>query len=100
VDSEIIYSIVGIVIFIIIIVVVLRSDVNDPQKKEKLKKDDILNGYREELRKALEPLKDNKEAKVAKKSKILKKINSELAMNIFFDKDEIREVILKFSKDY
>lgn len=98
-DSEIIYSGVGIVIFIIIIVMTMRSNVVEIVQSKEEKRASIINGYKQELKVALEPLMDDVDARVAKKSELLKKFSNELSLNIFFDKDELREIILELSKE-
>jgi len=98
-DSEIVYSLVGIVIFILIVIFTLRSgSINEVQTKED-KRYQIIGEYKKQLRVALEPLQNDKKAMIAKKSELLKKFSNELAMNIFFDNDEIREIIEDLSKD-
>ena len=97
-DSEIIYSGVGIVIFLIIIVMTMRSNVVEIVQSKEEKRANIINGYKQELKMALEPLMDDVDARVAKKSELLKKFSNELSLNIFFDKDELREIILELSQ--
>ncbi|MDA3907604.1 MAG: hypothetical protein PF437_00810 [Sulfurimonas sp.] len=96
-DSEIIYSALGIVIFIIIVVITMRSNVVEIVQSKEEKRADIINGYKQELKVALDPLEDDEQARVAKKSEMLKKFSGELSLNIFFDKDELREIILELS---
>lgn len=98
-DSEIIYSIVGIVIFIIIVIMTMRSNVVEIVQSKEEKREDIINGYKKELRDALEPFKNDTKARLAKKSEMLQKFNAELSLNIFFDKDELREIILELSQE-
>ena len=98
-DSEIVYSFVGIVIFILIIIFTLRSgSISEVQTKEE-KRYQIIGEYKKQLRTALEPLQNDKKAMMAKKSELLKKFSNELAMNIFFDNDEIREIIQNLSTE-
>jgi len=99
VDSEIIYSGVGIVIFVIIVIMTMRSNVVEIIQSKEEKRADIINGYKQELQVALEPLVDDIDARVAKKRELLKKFNTELSLNIFFDKDELREIILELSQE-
>ena len=96
-DSEIIYSIAGVVIFIIIIFLTLRSDVSQAVQSKEEKRYEIVNGYKKQLNDALFPLKDDKKARVAKKAQMLKRFSDELSLNIFFEKSEIREIILDLS---
>lgn len=98
-DSEIIYSGLGIVIFVIIVVMTMRSNVVEIVQSKEEKRAEIINRYKYELQVALEPLLDDREAMVAKKSELLKKFSHELSLNIFFEKDELREIILELSQE-
>lgn len=92
-DSEIIYSLGGIVIFILIIIFTLRSSPTSRVQSKEQKCQEIIQQYRQQLRSALEPLEADNEAMQAKKSELLKKFSNELSRNIFFDQDEIRDII-------
>jgi len=98
-DSEIIYSIIGILILIFIIIVVFYSNSNKKINSKAMKKDDIINKYKRELHKILLPLKDDKKARMAKKNELLARISNELSRNIFFDNDEIKETILMLANE-
>ena len=98
-DSEIIYSLGGIVIFILIIILTLRSTPPSEIQTKEQKRQEIINEYRQQLRSALDALEDDEEAMVAKKSELLKRFSNELSMNIFFDKEEIRDIIKNLSRD-
>ena len=99
-DAEIIYSLVGIVIFIIIVIVTLRSDsATEIQSKEE-KQYAIIDSYKKQLREALEPLVDDKAARVLKKKELLLIFNNELSTNIFFEQTEIREILSDLSENY
>lgn len=93
-----VYSALGIVIFIIIIIMTMRSNVVEIVKSKEEKKADIIDGYKQELKLALDPLMDDMDARVAKKSELLKKFSDELSLNIFFDKDELKKIILELSQ--
>ena len=98
-DSLVVFSLVGIVVlvFMIIATIYLSSD-KQVQTKEQ-KRQQIISEYKRQLKVALEPLKADKQARLDKKSELLKKFSSELSMNIFFDKSEIRELIQELSKE-
>ena len=96
-DSQILYSLAGIVIFILIIIFTLRSGETDGTQTKEQKKQQIINGYQEELISTLKPL--DGEIMLAKKTELLKKYSDELSRNIFFDKEEIREIIQYLSKN-
>lgn len=98
-DNIIIYSFIAIVILILVIVITLRGANPKEVKTKNQKRAEILDAYKFELQKALAPLKDDKKAKVSKKSSLLKKFSDELSRNIFFDKSEIRDIILELSKE-
>lgn len=97
-DNEIIYSLVGIATLILVIIATLKGDNTQTVKTKQQKRAEILEQYKSELQKALTPLKNNPKAAVTKKTTLLNKFNSELARNIFFDKDEIKGIILELSK--
>lgn len=97
-DSEIIYSALGIVIFIIIIVMTMRTNVVEIVQSKEEKREEIIHGYKQELKVALESLTD-KEDRIAKKSELLKKFSTELSLNIFFDKGELRDIISELSHE-
>jgi len=97
-DSEIIYSIIGIVFLIIVLVMTFRnSSVEVDVKTKAQKREEILNNYKNELHSVLESLENDKQARMAKKSSLLKKYSEELSRNIFFDQSEIKEIILELS---
>ncbi len=98
-DGEIIYSVVGVLLFLIIAYFTLRSEKSQDIQSKEEKRYAIINGYKKELQDALSPLKDDREARVVKKSELLKRFSNELSLNIFFDKSEIREIILDLSVD-
>ncbi len=98
-DMEIIYSLLGIVFLVVVVVFIFRSNkVTNVQTKEQ-KRLSIVSEYKKELQNSLIKLQDNKKARLAKKSELLKKFSNELALNIFFDNNEIREIILELSKE-
>lgn len=96
-DSELIYSVFGIVILVIIIILVLRSKEVAVSRSQEDKKDEIISNYKQKLIDALSGLSGD--ARVLKKKKLLGQISNELALNIYFDEDDIREVILSLSKE-
>ena len=99
-DAEIIYILVGLVLFSIVAVFILRNDSGTKANTKEAKREEILNGYKKELYETLKELKDDKDAKIAKKSELLKRYNEELSLNIFFDKIEIREIIMELAENY
>ena len=67
-------------------------------KPEAVKKDELIQSYRVELLEILEKYEDNKELQFQEKLKFLKRVNYELSMNIFFEKEEARDLIQELSK--
>ena len=66
-------------------------------KSAPVKKEELIQGYKEELLNILEENKDNKELQFQEKIKFLKKVNYELSMNIFFDEIEAKNLIQELS---
>lgn len=66
-------------------------------KPKAVKKDELIQSYRVELLEILEKYEDNKELQFQEKLKFLKRVNHELSMNIFFEKEEARELIQELS---
>ncbi|MCD4668051.1 MAG: hypothetical protein K8R44_05620 [Sulfurimonas sp.] len=98
-DVEMIYSIFGIVGLIMIVIFTFRSDVGKQVQTKEQKRDSIITEYKKELYESLIVLNDDKQARLDKKSKLLKKFSDELSLNIFFDKNEIQDIILELAKD-
>ena len=96
-DIEIIYSLIGIAVLVVVIIFTLKKSPTSNVQTKEGKKQQIINDYKKELREALEPLKNDREVLVRKKSELLKKFSNELALNIFFDKDELRVIISELS---
>ena len=98
-DNTIIFGFTAIFILIIVIIFTLKKTTNTKVQTKDEKRLEIINDYKKQLQDSLTQLKDNKEARIAKKTKLLQKFSKKLALNIFFDKDEIREIILQLSKE-
>ena len=96
-DSETIYTLAGVAIFGVIAYFVLRSDVSKEVQSKDARRYEVINAYKVELREAIEPIKDDKKARIAKKSEMLKKFSDELALNIFFDEMDIKDIITELS---
>jgi len=96
-DSEIIYSIFGIFVFIIIIVLVMRNKEVVISRSQEEKMDEVISNYKNKLQIILGTLEGDK--RVKKKEKLLGQISNELALNIYFDEDDIREAIKELSKE-
>ena len=97
-DSEILYSLFGIVGFILVIYFTLKSTSTKINTKTKAKKkEEIIQEYKQKLDKALEDLSHDKDLRTAKKTQLLQEFSSEFSRNIFFDEEEVRDIITKFS---
>ena len=66
-------------------------------KPKAVKKDELIMAYKLELFEILEKYEDNKELQLQERLKFLKKVNHELSMNIFFEKEEARSLIQELS---
>jgi len=77
---------------------VMRPKITTIVQTKREKREEIIDGYKKQLREVLEVIQDNDE-KTAKKVALLKKFSDELASNIFFDGNEIHEIILELSKE-
>ena len=97
-DNIIVFSFLGILALIFVILATLRGSNTKAVKTKEQKRVEIIATYKLELQKALEPLENNKDARIAKKSSLLKKFSDELSRNIFFDKNEIQEIVLDLAK--
>jgi len=97
-DTEVIFSLFAIAVLIIVIVITFKQTNTNQVRSKANKKIDIINGYKKRLHDELLLLNGEQEAIKNKKSALLKEFNMELSRNIFFDKDEIREVILDLSR--
>ena len=67
-------------------------------KPKAVKKDELIQSYRVELLEILEKYEDNKELQFQEKLKFLKRVNYELSMNIFFEKEELKKFIQELSR--
>lgn len=95
-DGEVLYSIFGIIALVVIGYKVLGSSTSKAKTKLQ-KRAEILEQYKKSLAEALEEFSDDKEGRMKKKSFLLQQYSTELSQNIFFDNDEIREIILELS---
>jgi hypothetical protein len=66
-------------------------------KPQAVKKDELIESYKLELLEILDKYKNNKELQLQEKLKFLKRVNHELSMNIFFEKEEARSLIQELS---
>jgi hypothetical protein len=66
-------------------------------KPQAVKKDELIESYKQQLLEILDKYEDNKDLQFEEKLKFLKKVNHELSMNIFFEKEEARNLIQELS---
>ena len=94
---EYIYALILSAIFTIVYLYFKNNKTNFVKPKA-IKKEELVENYRLELLEILEKYEDNKELQLQEKLKFLKKVNYELSMNIFFEKEEARDLIQELSK--
>ena len=80
-----------------LVFIYFKKNKNVVIKSAPVKKEELIQGYKEELLNILEENKDNKELQSQEKIKFLKKVNYELSMNIFFDEIEAKKLIQELS---
>ncbi|MBU0924575.1 hypothetical protein KKG81_06785 [bacterium] len=66
-------------------------------KPAAVKKDELIQNYKDELLEILEANKQNKELQFQERIKFIKKVNYELSMNVFFDEVEAKDLIKELS---
>jgi flagellar basal body-associated protein FliL len=96
-SDEIIFSIFGIIIILFVMVHTLKANEKKVLKTKEQKKAEIIAQYRLDLKNTLASLENDKQAKMTKKTLMLKQFSDELSRNIFFDNDEIRDIILSLA---
>ena len=97
-DAEVLYALFGIFGFVVIIFLTLRATPKAVREKEKAtKKEEIIKDYKQKLEKELNQFANN-ELRMKQKMVLLKQYNDELSRNIFFDENEVKELISELSK--
>ena len=96
-NYEVVYNVFGVAVFLFIAYKVFKSQVSSKVQTKDEKRKEIVDGYKKQLKDALEPLKDDKNKRILKKQQLLKVFTEELSRNIFFDADENREIISELS---
>jgi VanZ family protein len=69
-------------------------------KTNEQKRQEIIQNYKTELKDSLDNIQDDKQAYMKKKTQLLHRYSHELAMNVFFSPDEVKEIIIKLSKEH
>lgn len=67
-------------------------------KTNVLTKDELIQNYKNELLKILDEFPSDKKSQMEEKLKFLKRVNYELSMNIFFEKEELKKFIQELSR--
>lgn len=64
-------------------------------KSAVVKKEEIIKEYKRQIREVISKNKNDQSALLREKTILLKKINYELSMNLFFDEKESKKIILE-----
>ena len=64
-------------------------------KSAVVKKEEIIEEYKRQIREVILKNKNDQTVLLREKTKLLKKINYELSMNLFFDEKESKKIILE-----
>ena len=94
---EYIFAIILSTIFTIVYIYFKKRNTTFVVKTKALKKEELIENYKLELFQILENCDNNKELEHQERVKFLKKVNYELSMNIFFEKEEARNLIQELS---
>ncbi len=94
---EYIFAIILSTIFTIVYIYFKKRNTTFVVKTKVLKKEELIENYKLELFQILENCDNNKELELQERVKFLKKVNYELSMNIFFEKEEARNLIQELS---
>lgn len=66
-------------------------------KAPAVKKEELIQNYKKQMIELLKKHKNDKEKQTKQKIKLLKQINQELSMNLFFEKVEARKLLQELS---
>ena len=94
---EYIFALILSTIFTIVYIYFRKKNTNSFFKPKALKKEELIENYKLELLDILEKCENNKELELQERLKFLKRVNYELSMNIFFEKEEARSLIQELS---
>ena len=94
---EYIFALILSTIFTIVYIYFRKKNTNSFFKSKALKKEELIENYKLELLDILEKCENNKELELQERLKFLKRVNYELSMNIFFEKEEARNLIQELS---
>lgn len=100
-DAEMLYSIVGIIGFVVVLVFTFRSsNAKIEAKAKEQKKVELIAAYKMKLANILEQIVDDDALRIATKKALIKDYSDELSRNIFFDANEVREIVLELSQSH
>jgi len=75
----------------------ISSNKNKNVKAPAVKKEEIIESYKSQMKEVLLKYEHNKKLQTAEKIKLLKQINQELSMNLFFEKEEATKLLKELS---
>ncbi|MAD41705.1 MAG: hypothetical protein CL623_04850 [Arcobacter sp.] len=88
-----------ILIFLIILAIFLFLTSNNKKnvKEPTVKKEELIQAYKNQMKELLIKYENDKKVQTQEKIKLLKKINQELSMNLFFEEEEARKLLKELS---
>lgn len=88
------------ILFVFVLIYLKNSffSVQTVNKSKAVKKEEIIENYETKMKDLVLKHSSNKENLTNEKIKLLKQINHELSMNLFFDEIEAKQIIQKLSK--
>lgn len=92
-------SITLILIFLIFFAIFLFITSNKKKniKPPVVKKEELIQSYKNQMKELLSKYENDKQLQTQEKIKLLKKINHELSMNLFFEKEEATKLLKELS---
>lgn len=88
-----------ILIFIVFFGIFLFINFNKKKniKPPTVKKEELIQSYRNEMKLLLKKYENDKNTQTREKIKLLKRINQDLSMNLFFEKEEATKLLKELS---
>lgn len=88
-----------ILIFLIFFAVFLFITANKKKniKAPAIKKEELIHSYKTQMKELLLKYENDKELQTKEKIRLLKHINQELSMNLFFEKEEAKKLLKELS---
>lgn len=77
------------------IFLIIKQQKKTEIKSAVVKKEEIIEEYKRQIREVILKNKNDQTVLLREKTKLLKKINYELSMNLFFDEKESKKIILE-----